>query len=107
MSATKTVASLADLARTAARTLTTASGAERKAALNAIAAEIEARSAEIVAANKIDIDRGIADGMHRQLQDRLLPSALKGLSMVRAKSQRLKIRLAMFCVSALCQMVFT
>jgi glutamate-5-semialdehyde dehydrogenase len=82
MSATKTVASLADLARTAARTLTTASGAERKAALNAIAAEIEARSAEIVAANKIDIDRGIADGMHRQLQDRLLLTAerIKGIA---------------------------
>ena len=82
MSATKTVASLADLARTAARTLTTASGAERKAALNAIAAEIEARSAEIVAANKIDIDRGIADGMHSQLQDRLLLTAerIKGIA---------------------------
>ena len=82
MSATKTVASLADLARTAARTLTTASGAERKAALNAIAAEIEARSAEIVAANKIDIDRGIADGMHPQLQDRLLLTAerIKGIA---------------------------
>jgi glutamate-5-semialdehyde dehydrogenase len=82
MSATKTVASLADLARTAARTLTTASGAERKAALNVIAAEIEARSAEIVAANKIDIDRGIADGMHPQLQDRLLLTAerIKGIA---------------------------
>ena len=82
MSATTTVAALADLARTAARTLTTASGAERKAALNAIAAEIEARSAEIVAANKIDIDRGIADGMHPQLQDRLLLTAerIKGIA---------------------------
>jgi glutamate-5-semialdehyde dehydrogenase len=82
MSATTTVAALADLARTAARTLTTASGAERKAALNAIAAEIEARSAEIVAANKIDIDRGIAEGMHPQLQDRLLLTAerIKGIA---------------------------
>ncbi|MCF8534998.1 MAG: glutamate-5-semialdehyde dehydrogenase [Candidatus Nanopelagicaceae bacterium] len=72
MSATSTVAELADRARLAARTLTVASGAERAAALQAIAAEIDARSAEIVAANKIDIDRGIADGMHPQLQDRLL-----------------------------------
>jgi glutamate-5-semialdehyde dehydrogenase len=75
MSATTTVAALADLARTAARTLTTASGAERKGALNAIADEIEARSAEILAANKVDIDRGIAEGMHPQLQDRLLLTA--------------------------------
>ena len=70
MSATTTVAALADLARTAARTLTTASGAERAAALNAIAAEIESRSTEILAANQIDIDRGKAEGMHPQLQDR-------------------------------------
>ena len=82
MSTTTQVAALADLARAAARTLTTASGAERSAALNAIAAEIEARSAEIVAANKIDIDRGIADGMHPQLQDRLLLTAerIKGIA---------------------------
>lgn len=72
MSATSTVAELANRARLAARTLTVASGAERAAALQAIATEIDARSAEIVAANKIDIDRGIADGMHPQLQDRLL-----------------------------------
>ena len=75
MSATTTVAALADLARTAARTLTVASGAERAAALNAIADEIETRSTEILAANQVDIDRGIAEGMHPQLQDRLLLTA--------------------------------
>jgi len=82
MSATTTVAALADLARTAARTLTVATGAERAAALNAIADEIESRSAEILAANKVDIDRGIADGMHPQLQDRLLLTAerVKGIA---------------------------
>ena len=82
MSATKTVASLADLARNAARTLTTATGAERAAALNAIADEIDSRSAEILAANKVDIDRGIAEGMHPQLQDRLLLTAerIKGIA---------------------------
>jgi len=82
MSATTTVAALADLARTAARTLTVATGAERAAALNAIADEIEARSAEILAANKVDIDRGIAEGMHPQLQDRLLLTAerVKGIA---------------------------
>ena len=82
MSATKTVAALADLARTAARTLTVATGAERAAALNAIADEIQSRSAEILAANKVDIDRGIAEGMHPQLQDRLLLTAerIKGIA---------------------------
>ena len=82
MSATTTVAALADLARAAARTLTVATGAERAAALNAIADEIEARSADILAANKVDIDRGIAEGMHPQLQDRLLLNAerIKGIA---------------------------
>jgi len=82
MSATTTVAALADLARAAARTLTVATGAERAAALNDIADEIEARSAEILAANKVDIDRGIAEGMHPQLQDRLLLTAerVKGIA---------------------------
>ena len=82
MSATTTVAALADLARTAARTLTTATGAERAAALNAIADVIESRSAEILAANTVDIDRGIAEGMHPQLQDRLLLTAerIKGIA---------------------------
>jgi glutamate-5-semialdehyde dehydrogenase len=67
---------------TVARTLTVATGAERAAALNAIADEIESRSAEILAANKVDIDRGIADGMHPQLQDRLLLTAerVKGIA---------------------------
>jgi glutamate-5-semialdehyde dehydrogenase len=82
MSATTTVAASADLARAAARTLTVASGAQRAAALNAIADEIEARSTEILAANKVDIDRGIAEGMHPQLQDRLLLTAerIKGIA---------------------------
>jgi glutamate-5-semialdehyde dehydrogenase len=82
MSATTTVAALADLARTAARTLTVASGAERAAALNAIADEIESRSTEILAANQVDIDRGKAEGMHPQLQDRLLLTAerVKGIA---------------------------
>jgi glutamate-5-semialdehyde dehydrogenase len=82
MTATTTVAALADLARTAARTLTVASGAERAAALNAIADEIESRSTEILAANKVDIDRGIAEGMHPQLRDRLLLTAerVKGIA---------------------------
>jgi glutamate-5-semialdehyde dehydrogenase len=82
MNATKTVAALADLARLAARTLTVASGAERAAALKAIAAEIETRSTEILAANQVDVDRGKAEGMHPQLQDRLLLTAerIKGIA---------------------------
>ena len=46
------VEGLALTARSAARTLSTATGAERKAALEAIAQALEARSAEILAASK-------------------------------------------------------
>ena len=47
MDAVALVGELALKARTAARTLSTATGAERKAALKAIAQAIESRSAEI------------------------------------------------------------
>jgi glutamate-5-semialdehyde dehydrogenase len=72
MGAATLVNDLADTARRAARTLTTASSADRRGALLAIAAEIEARASEISAANAIDIERGKAEGMHPQLLDRLL-----------------------------------
>jgi glutamate-5-semialdehyde dehydrogenase len=72
MDAVAIVSGLALKARTAARTLSTASGAERKAALYAIAAAIESRSAEILKANSEDIARAKAEDMHPQMQDRLL-----------------------------------
>ena len=87
MSATTTVAALADLARAAARTLTVATGAQRAAALNAIADEIESRSTEILAANKVDIDRVLPrECTHNyKIVCCSLLSALKELPMVRAK----------------------
>lgn len=66
------IAVLADKARRAARTLSTASGIERKAALEAIASALLARSSEILAANAIDMENAKADQMHPQMQDRLL-----------------------------------
>ena len=72
MDAVEIVSDLALKARTAARTLSTATGAERKAALYAIAAAIESRSAEILKANAEDIARAKAEDMHPQMQDRLL-----------------------------------
>ncbi len=72
MNAVEIVSELAIKARTAARTLSTATGAERKAALYAIADAIESRSAEILKANGEDISRAKAEDMHPQMQDRLL-----------------------------------
>ena len=75
MSATELVADLATKARTAARTLSTATGAERKAALEAIAQALESRSAEILAANEADMVNARVENMHPQMQDRLLLTA--------------------------------
>jgi glutamate-5-semialdehyde dehydrogenase len=75
MDAAALVAGLADTARKAARTLVTTTGAERKAALLAIADEIEARSSEIVSANSKDVERAKSDGTHPQTIDRLLLNA--------------------------------
>ena len=72
MNAVEIVAELALKARTAARTLSTATGAQRKAALYAIAEAIESRSAEVLEANAEDIARAQAEDMHPQMQDRLL-----------------------------------
>ena len=72
MDAVAIVSELALKARTAARTLSTATGAERKEALYKIADAIESRSAEILKANAEDIARAKADDMHPQMQDRLL-----------------------------------
>jgi len=75
MDAAQIVAELALTARKAGRTLSTATGAERKAALYAIAEAIEKRSAEIVTANALDIERAKSEDMHPQMQDRLLLNA--------------------------------
>ena len=72
MTAVEIVSALADKARTASRTLSVATGAERKAALESIAQAIESRSAEILAANELDMANARKDQMHPQMQDRLL-----------------------------------
>ena len=82
MSATQIVNELADTARSAARTLSVATGAERSSALNAIADAIEARSAEIIAANEEDMVRARASDMNVSLLDRLLltPERIIGIA---------------------------
>jgi glutamate-5-semialdehyde dehydrogenase len=57
--------------RDAARILGTASSAQRDAALGAIELTLRAHSAEIVAANSLDLERGQSEGMEASLQDRL------------------------------------
>ena len=72
MDAREIVEGLARTARMAARTLVATTGDERRQALLAIADEIDTRADEIIAANKLDIERAQAESMHPQMQDRLL-----------------------------------
>ena len=66
------IAQLADTARLAARSLSTATGSERKGALEMIAQALIAKTPEILAANEIDMENARKDQMHPQMQDRLL-----------------------------------
>ena len=82
MSAQTLISQLADTARIAARTLTVATGTQRKAALVAIADAIESRSNEILAANEKDMEAGRSAGLNSSLLDRLLltPERVKGIA---------------------------
>jgi glutamate-5-semialdehyde dehydrogenase len=75
MDATAIIAELADKARVAERTLIAATGEERAGALRLMADEINASSAEILAANAKDMAAASADGMASSMLDRLLLSA--------------------------------
>ena len=82
MDASAVVVNLADTARKAARTLSVATGDERKNALRIIADEIEAQIDLILAANKKDMERAAAEKMNPQTQDRLLltPDRIKAIA---------------------------
>ena len=66
------IARLAYRGRLAARTLSMATGRERRVALLAIADAVERRAPEILAANAEDMKRAHLEAMSAQLQDRLL-----------------------------------
>lgn len=66
------VATLADVARRAARTLVKASYEERKKALLAIADALEENKNRIIEANLSDMEKGRSAGLNSQLLDRLM-----------------------------------
>jgi len=65
----------------ASRQLNAASPATRDAALAAIAEGLAAHAEQIVAANVLDLERGVREGMTQGLQDRLrlTPQRVEGL----------------------------
>ncbi len=82
MDAKVLISELADSARAAGRTLSASTGEARKSALNVIADAIEARSAEILAANEKDMEAGRASALNSSLLDRLLltPDRVKAIA---------------------------
>ena len=82
MDATAIISKLAASARIAARTLSVATTAERRAALLAIADAIEARSSEILIANEKDMALGRSANLNPSLLDRLqlTPARIKGIA---------------------------
>ena len=82
MNSQELINALADKARLAGKTLSVSSGAERKVALEVIADAIDARRAEIVAANEKDMEAGRSSGLNSSLLDRLLltPERIKGIA---------------------------
>jgi len=82
MSNDQLVADLADKARKASKTLITAGYSKRQGALLAIADALEANVGEILEANKLDMERGKANGLNSSLLDRLAlnPERIKDIA---------------------------
>ncbi|NDF93850.1 MAG: glutamate-5-semialdehyde dehydrogenase [Actinobacteria bacterium] len=82
MSNDQLVADLADKARKASKTLITAGYSKRQGALLAIADALGANMDEILEANKLDMERGKANGLNSSLLDRLAlnPERIKDIA---------------------------
>jgi len=74
--------SLGVRARTASQLIATADGQTKNKALNAIANALQESQSELVAANKIDMEAGIASGLSEALLDRLelTPARIEGMA---------------------------
>ncbi|QYH35898.1 glutamate-5-semialdehyde dehydrogenase [Salinibacterium sp. M195] len=77
-----TIAEKFEAARGAARTLSTITTSQKNAALAAIARDVVANMADIIAANARDLERGKSNGMAEGLQERLrlTPDRIEQLS---------------------------
>jgi len=74
--------SLGVRARTASQLIATADGQTKNKALNAIANALQESQSELVAANKMDMEAGIASGLSEALLDRLelTPARIEGMA---------------------------
>ena len=76
-----TIQTLGHFAQAASRALALSSGAQRDAALTAMAQALAAHEAQILAANALDMETAVQNGMTQSLQDRLrlTPARIAGM----------------------------
>lgn len=91
MAATSVIESIAKSARLAARTLAGSTTKQRNQVLLNIADELEKNLIVILEANQLDMDLAKASGMNQSLQDRLLLTKTRVLSMANAAREITKL----------------
>ncbi len=91
MAATSVIESIAKSARLAARTLAGSTTDQRNQVLLNIADELEKNLTVILEANQLDMDLAKASGMNQSLQDRLLLTKSRVLSMANAAREITKL----------------
>ena len=91
MAATSVIESIAKSARLAARTLAGSTTDQRNQVLLNIADELEKNLTVILEANQLDMDLAKASGMNQSLQDRLLLTKTRVLSMANAAREITKL----------------
>lgn len=91
MTATSVIESIAKSARLAARTLAGSTTDQRNQVLLNIADELEKNLTVILEANQLDMDLAKASGMNQSLQDRLLLTKTRVLSMANAAREITKL----------------
>jgi glutamate-5-semialdehyde dehydrogenase len=91
MAATSVIESIAKSARLAARTLAGSTTKQRNQVLLNIADELEKNLTVILEANQLDMDLAKASGMNQSLQDRLLLTKTRVLSMANAAREITKL----------------
>jgi glutamate-5-semialdehyde dehydrogenase len=91
MAATSVIENIAKSARLAARTLAGSTTKQRNQVLLNIADELEKNLTVILEANQLDMDLAKASGMNQSLQDRLLLTKTRVLSMANAAREITKL----------------
>jgi glutamate-5-semialdehyde dehydrogenase len=91
MAATAIIEDIAKRARLAARTLATASNAQRNQILENISSQLQENLSVIIEANNFDMEAAKKSGMNQSLQDRLLLNEARVISMANAAKNIAKL----------------